>query len=759
MRSIFLKGLSLILCGSMLFSPVIINADSDNYILIDSKDDLNSIRQNLSGKYQLTADIVFTEADFAEGGAFYNNGAGWSIIGSGYSARFTGELDGNGYSIVGLKSAITAESGSVYAGLFGYSGGYIHDLTMKNTTLSVTGGDHVYAGTVVAAGMGTIEDIAVDNCRITVRNMAVTGKAGGVAGRMFSGTVSRVSASGTVDVEGVSPSVGGIVGQSHAAITQAYSTVSLIADSRGDCYAGGITGTNEETVSYSVATGDLIITSASDGNVGGIVGWNQKSITDCLATGLQSRSVSHYDNFGGGVGINDGAANRIYYLNTSCADSPVISGVTALTATQLADKASYPNWDFDTDWAIGYLDGINHPVPSSAVYPMLRAEIDELLVDVAHPEQYTATSLKALRTATRTALSLTNTSPLSAYGNAIDGLKKAYNGLTEKTLTVSLHGKGDVSMDGTNAYGKSVELAATPDNGEVFTGFVLQGVLYPVDAINTIVNGSNADAYFRSESACTVVFRGKYGRVLKVQTVTSVDEIVAPQAPDLRGYTFMGWNTELPMLDLSEGCVSIDAVYAVDDSQQGCSVTLVNAVADRSVDEPLPFDACLKLTPAEIEGKTFSHWLVNGHVASTDAEYTLYVAGDDRVEAVYDAGLASAETSVQHTFTAKNGENYTLNVVGQVYLPKDATVIEYGTLFAADSRCENEDILTLNSMECDTLTVTSTSVSPNRRYLTYLSSVRPGVTRYIRSYMVYTNASGERQIVYSPVTSVTLPLE
>jgi hypothetical protein len=68
----------------------------DGYTAISTKEELDAIRNNLNGKYYLTADIVFADEDFAEDGTFYNNGAKWIPIGTS-SAPFTGIFDGNGH--------------------------------------------------------------------------------------------------------------------------------------------------------------------------------------------------------------------------------------------------------------------------------------------------------------------------------------------------------------------------------------------------------------------------------------------------------------------------------------------------------------------------------------------------------------------------------------------------------------------------------------------------------------------------------------
>ena len=72
--------------------------DFTGYTAISTKADLDAIREEPSGKYYLTRDIVFDDSDFSEGGDFYNNGCGFEPI-----PEFSGILDGNGHSVKNLK--------------------------------------------------------------------------------------------------------------------------------------------------------------------------------------------------------------------------------------------------------------------------------------------------------------------------------------------------------------------------------------------------------------------------------------------------------------------------------------------------------------------------------------------------------------------------------------------------------------------------------------------------------------------------------
>ena len=76
--------------------------------LISSKEQLNEVRNNPDKHFKLIRNITFTAADFAKGGAFYNEGAGWIPIGETDTKPFYGTFDGNGKTIAGLCQTITS---------------------------------------------------------------------------------------------------------------------------------------------------------------------------------------------------------------------------------------------------------------------------------------------------------------------------------------------------------------------------------------------------------------------------------------------------------------------------------------------------------------------------------------------------------------------------------------------------------------------------------------------------------------------------
>ena len=120
----------------------------DDYIGIHTAEDLDNIRNNLSGKYILMNNIDLSSHE------------NWNPIGS-RETPFTGELDGNDYAVE--KMTITAlQDEQLNAGLFGY----IKNATVKNLTID-NGKIDVFADKGVNAGLvcAEAEDSVFLNCK------------------------------------------------------------------------------------------------------------------------------------------------------------------------------------------------------------------------------------------------------------------------------------------------------------------------------------------------------------------------------------------------------------------------------------------------------------------------------------------------------------------------------------------------------------------------------------------------------------------
>ena len=229
------KVLSVTLAIAMLFTVCSVGfsasaADFAGYTAVSTKEDLYNIRNNTSGKYYLTNDIVFDSTD-----------ANWKPIES-----FSGILDGNGYSIKGLKIKSEAFADELSLGMINKMYGKVCNLTMDSGEVeyftdkySTTAEEaYLYIGTIAGTCYGEIV-----NCHNTGEVVATAEyqdsmvNAGGIVGRIYEGTVKNCTNSGSVYTSYMS---GGIAGYAHISDVDSCSNSGSIYSDYKYAYAGGI---------------------------------------------------------------------------------------------------------------------------------------------------------------------------------------------------------------------------------------------------------------------------------------------------------------------------------------------------------------------------------------------------------------------------------------------------------------------------------------------------------------------------------------
>ena len=274
--------------------------ESDPY-LIETAIHLDNVRYNLNAHYKMVADIVFTDADFSDGGIFYNSGSGFLPIGSSYSNPFRGTFDGNGYSISNIYINFSQTNDKVYAGLFGYNCGVVKRLKIASGSISVQA--------------------------IAPTSMSCTAYVGAIAGyNHSSGTIISCSnscsiyASSSVSTSYATPSTnaGGIVGVNESGIIfycQNFGDIS--ADARKHDDAGGIAGHNASGNIFNCSN----IGAVSGDYAGGIAGGNSDNaqIVNCYNSGTIQAHSSSTDQAGGIVGFNGYSGDVITDSNLPCA--------------------------------------------------------------------------------------------------------------------------------------------------------------------------------------------------------------------------------------------------------------------------------------------------------------------------------------------------------------------------------------------------------------------------------------------------------
>jgi len=294
-----------------------------DYSKIYTSQDLDNVRNNLSGKYVLMNDI-----DLASWG-------NWVPLGTS-DIPFTGVFNGNGYAIHNMKITTNWR----YNGLFGYAKeAVISNTGIVDSTISFTSSSsYCYAGGIA----GEVSSSLINNCYHTgVINVAVNSTvtagscyAGGIAGYSSFSTINACSNTGKVSANSDSRFfVGGIVGYNGSSFTSnCYNTGEISATTTSVWFptvgAGGIVGYHGSGSGIVSSCYNIGIAETKPTCFGGIVGQNIGHIKDCYSLNNTSKAI--WDN------------------NTYA----TYSNVRSCDESQLKQQSTFVGFDFDTVWAI-----------------------------------------------------------------------------------------------------------------------------------------------------------------------------------------------------------------------------------------------------------------------------------------------------------------------------------------------------------------------------------------------------------------------
>ncbi len=342
-------------------------AIAQGYTVIKTAEDLDNIRNNLSGKYILMADIDLSS---------YSN---WTAIGDSTNG-FTGELNGNGYAIKNLTINATTDN----QGLFGYIDST--DAVVKNLALvdvnvtntqSNTGAlagsinaakeiTNIYvSGTVngnyMTGGIaGRLYNSSVSNIKaeITITKGGGAENAGGIAGHMSNAQLTKAIVSGTIE-DGSGGNVGGLVGeiQSDVVISNSSFTGDIIRTSTyiNPYYYGGLVGTSQGKIQSSYFSGNISVYGSYIGGIAGYTDSWSATIENCYATGSIGEKANKY--VGGLIGENHGIVKNSYADMQGIGDSHAAQyggGVGGIFHVTYSDVINcFYNKDYDTDFSMG----------------------------------------------------------------------------------------------------------------------------------------------------------------------------------------------------------------------------------------------------------------------------------------------------------------------------------------------------------------------------------------------------------------------
>ena len=294
-------------------------AIAQGYTIIKTADDLQALKDNLSGKYILMNDIDLS-------------GYNWTAIGT-KTNPFSGELNGNGHVIKNLQVDDAAGNG---IGLFGViDGANVINVGLENADINVQNAVGILAGAAEAS--------IITNCYST-GSVRGAGWVGGLIGQITNATTINNCFS-TANVTGTSSQIGGLVGRlDSSSVSNSYAEGSVL----GKIFVGGLIGNSVgiSNISFSYALGDV----KADDNVGGLLGYladHKIYIDNCYSAGTVEANLSS----GGMIGWVDDDSDLCVVTNSKVLgksenlDGIIIggSGGTSIEVTNCSYISYYKN--------------------------------------------------------------------------------------------------------------------------------------------------------------------------------------------------------------------------------------------------------------------------------------------------------------------------------------------------------------------------------------------------------------------------------
>lgn len=299
-----------------------------------------------------------------------------------------------------------------------------------------------------------------------------------------------------------------------------------------------------------------------------------------------------------------------------------------------------------------------------------------------------------------------------------------------------------------------ITLTASPNDDVEFVGWMVNSSILNANGEEpdnphtaTVLADITYEPVFRENesSAFTVVFTDKFGNVFNTQTVTSGEDIVIPDGPVYKGYTFTSWSmTEEEIKALT----SAATIYAKYDRnvEETFTVTATGATITTPYSETQDTNTGIGYnTQVTVKADGAKVWKIDGAVVGYGESYTFYVGAD--VELTFETGAVTETPVVAAISTEKIGApgNYKASFLASRNVVDGYTYVNAGFVYGmnqevSDLTLANVNQSTIRAYYCTTdseqfvLNVGASSQSGKivaRAFLAYVDPAEEGTTKVI----------------------------
>ena len=352
---------------------------------------------------------------------------------------------------------------------------------------------------------------------------------------------------------------------------------------------------------------------------------------------------------------------------------------------------------------------------------------------------------------------------------------QALNVHVEKAKVVTVEGddnQGSVSGGGEYFEGETAVVKAIAASGYRFAGWYTEDRLVAQDAEYSFIVYANLvlEARFEKIRTVKVVFKNFNKIVLSsIEYTEDVQafEIKVPTVPILDGYCFVGWEvdgqvyTDTSQLQnaikkLSVSMEVIELVPRLEQFEETYTLTITGGKTTDglTMNQYRPATIVSVIADEAQDGMQFAYWEKDGVKASYDMSWRFYMPGrDTEIEAVYvkseEQVMTKGVSYIESTTVKADIKKIIFVSIGTV---PDGSRIEYSGIVATSDHNAAENLTKDNAMF-----VRGGGAGYKTFKCTWTKgNVTSDQTWYVRSYLKYTDASGEVHEEYGDLVSSSL---
>ena len=300
-----------------VIEDITLYAKWSEYILISNFSDLENIKNDLTEKYILESDIDCLNVPFR-------------TIADSLDTPFTGELNGDGYSLINFN--IANNSGGMFFSLIGYNKGTIKNLNIKNSSITLESKyEHaiIYTGTFVGLNEGIVEKCQALDISISSTNTNSGSKYGDSEAALRTSLIVGTNA-GTIKN---CVAVGSVISYNKSLSKVYYIRAAGIAGENQGFIENCFVNVNATSTGYYKYTQGMLVKSGNTGEAGGIAAVNEKDATIeyCLVVGSFNGSYRDGDVCYRNSGLvaycyrgNEVDTSNLYTVSTGLADESTL---------------------------------------------------------------------------------------------------------------------------------------------------------------------------------------------------------------------------------------------------------------------------------------------------------------------------------------------------------------------------------------------------------------------------------------------------